>query len=90
MIRCFYVGASGGKRIDPGGAWTEQSLNLENNSVVANGGRKESFLLLLLILIASVFPQCWETFVGQELYRLVVMDFIFILFDTFVGEFIWR
>lgn len=40
--------------------------------------------------VTSSKIQCWETFVGQELYRLVVMDFIFILFDTFVGEFIWR
>lgn len=34
--------------------------------------------------------QCWETFVGQELYRFVVMDFIFTMLDTFFGELVLR
>ncbi|CAI5765858.1 transmembrane channel 6 [Podarcis lilfordi] len=34
--------------------------------------------------------ECWENFVGQELYRLVVMDFIFCLLDTFFAELMWR
>ncbi|XP_054832982.1 transmembrane channel-like protein 6 isoform X2 [Eublepharis macularius] len=40
--------------------------------------------------VTSSKIKCWETFVGQELYRLVVMDFIFTLLDTFFGELIWR
>ncbi|XP_007891932.1 transmembrane channel-like protein 5 isoform X2 [Callorhinchus milii] len=32
--------------------------------------------------------ECWETFVGEDLYRLVVMDFIFSLLGSFFGEFI--
>ncbi|KAM6164710.1 transmembrane channel-like protein 6 [Rhynchocyon petersi] len=34
--------------------------------------------------------QCWEDFVGQELYRFMVMDFIFLLLDTLFGELVWR
>ncbi|XP_068770266.1 transmembrane channel-like protein 6 [Struthio camelus] len=33
---------------------------------------------------------CWETCVGQDLYRFMVMDFIFTLLDTIFGELIWR
>ncbi|KAM6376922.1 transmembrane channel-like protein 6 [Pluvialis apricaria] len=34
--------------------------------------------------------ECWETCVGQDLYRFVVMDFIFSLLDTLFGELVWR
>ncbi|XP_026858564.2 transmembrane channel-like protein 5 [Electrophorus electricus] len=32
---------------------------------------------------------CWETFVGQSVYRLVVVDFIFCLLGSFFGEFLY-
>ncbi|XP_038676590.1 transmembrane channel-like protein 5 isoform X2 [Scyliorhinus canicula] len=40
-----------------------------------------------LVTVASTV-ECWETFVGQDLYRLVVIDFIFSLLGSFFGEFI--
>jgi len=42
------------------------------------------------ILIFNL-QNCWETQVGQEVYRLVVIDFLFsIIFATFCAEFLRR
>lgn len=40
--------------------------------------------------VGTLQDQCWENFVGQELYRLTVLDFIFVLLDTLFGELVWR
>ncbi|XP_053516500.1 transmembrane channel-like protein 6 isoform X6 [Artibeus jamaicensis] len=40
--------------------------------------------------VGALKDQCWENFVGQELYRLVVTDFLFTLLDTLFGELVWR
>uniref|UniRef100_A0A8C9RGS6 Transmembrane channel-like protein n=1 Tax=Scleropages formosus TaxID=113540 RepID=A0A8C9RGS6_SCLFO len=33
---------------------------------------------------------CWENLVGQELYRLVIVDFFFLMIGSFFGEFLRR
>ncbi|CAB1344573.1 unnamed protein product [Coregonus sp. 'balchen'] len=37
--------------------------------------------------VANTFS-CWESRVGQALYRLVIMDFLFIMLGSFFGEFL--
>ncbi|CAO2646219.1 Transmembrane channel-like protein 6 [Lemmus lemmus] len=39
---------------------------------------------------AALQDRCWEDFVGQELYRFLVVDFIFTLLDSLFGELVWR
>ncbi|XP_042654771.1 transmembrane channel-like protein 5 isoform X2 [Tyto alba] len=43
-----------------------------------------------LNIVAASESQCWETFVGQDIYRLVLVDFIFCLLGSFFGEFLRR
>ncbi|NXM15920.1 TMC5 protein, partial [Ploceus nigricollis] len=43
-----------------------------------------------LNIVATSESQCWETLVGQDIYRLVVVDFIFCLLGSFFGEFLRR
>ncbi|KAK3584997.1 hypothetical protein CHS0354_037370 [Potamilus streckersoni] len=51
---------------------------------------------VLAVLVSSWYRNtieshpCWETYVGQEIYRLVIVDFIFTLLVTFFIEFIKR
>uniref|UniRef100_A0A672TF95 Transmembrane channel-like protein n=1 Tax=Strigops habroptila TaxID=2489341 RepID=A0A672TF95_STRHB len=41
-------------------------------------------------IVAASESQCWETLVGQDIYRLIVVDFIFCLLGSFFGEFLRR
>ncbi|CAB1350313.1 unnamed protein product [Coregonus sp. 'balchen'] len=34
--------------------------------------------------------QCWESYVGQDVYRLVIVDFIFCLLGSFCGEYLYK
>lgn len=34
--------------------------------------------------------ECWETFMGAQIYSLVIVDFLFILIVTFLSEFLYR
>ncbi|KAM5151834.1 transmembrane channel-like protein 5 [Mantella aurantiaca] len=34
--------------------------------------------------------ECWESYIGQDIYRLVVIDFLFVLLGSFFGEFLRR
>ncbi|NXG92816.1 TMC5 protein, partial [Stercorarius parasiticus] len=41
-------------------------------------------------IVSASESQCWETLVGQDIYRLVLVDFIFCLLGSFFGEFLRR
>ncbi|XP_074014384.1 transmembrane channel-like protein 5 [Numenius arquata] len=41
-------------------------------------------------IVAESESQCWETLIGQDIYRLVLVDFIFCLLGSFFGEFLRR
>ncbi|XP_022257650.1 transmembrane channel-like protein 7 [Limulus polyphemus] len=36
--------------------------------------------------LACKKPLCWETYIGQQLYKLVIVDFVVAIFNTFVIE----
>ncbi|XP_025110846.1 LOW QUALITY PROTEIN: transmembrane channel-like protein 5 [Pomacea canaliculata] len=42
------------------------------------------------VALRTDLSTCWETFIGQEIYRLVLIDFLIALVGTFFSEFIRR
>ncbi|XP_034542712.1 transmembrane channel-like protein 5 [Notolabrus celidotus] len=59
--------------------------------VVRNVFLKMSILGVLCYHWMHVVPEkfsCWESIVGQSLYRLVIFDFLFLLLGSFFGEFL--
>uniref|UniRef100_A0A671PRL8 Transmembrane channel-like protein n=1 Tax=Sinocyclocheilus anshuiensis TaxID=1608454 RepID=A0A671PRL8_9TELE len=62
-------------------------------SIVRNVILKMSILGILCFYWLNFFPDnisvgCWESFVGQSVYRLLIIDFIFCLLGIFFGEFL--
>ncbi|XP_071617639.1 transmembrane channel-like protein 5 isoform X2 [Heliangelus exortis] len=43
-----------------------------------------------LNIVATSESECWETLVGQDIYRLLLVDFVFCLLGSFFGEFLRR
>ncbi|XP_045575606.1 transmembrane channel-like protein 5 isoform X2 [Salmo salar] len=62
-------------------------------TVLRNAMLKVSILAVLcyywLALVPSNVP-CWESYVGQDVYRLVIVDFIFCLLGSFCGEYLYK
>ncbi|XP_054459565.1 transmembrane channel-like protein 5 [Anoplopoma fimbria] len=59
--------------------------------VVRNVFLKMSILAVLCYYWMNVVAQkfsCWESMVGQALYRLVIFDFLFLMLGSFFGEFL--
>ncbi|XP_041085223.1 transmembrane channel-like protein 5 [Polyodon spathula] len=63
--------------------------------IVRNVLLKMSILAMLCYfwleeVVESDKIRCWETFVGQDIYRLVIIDFIFCLLGSLFGEFLHK
>ncbi|XP_070811155.1 transmembrane channel-like protein 5 [Pituophis catenifer annectens] len=43
-----------------------------------------------LNIVALSKVECWETFIGQDIYRLLIADFVCCLLGSFFGEFLLR
>ncbi|XP_073697374.1 transmembrane channel-like protein 5 [Garra rufa] len=59
--------------------------------IVRNVVLKMSILGILCFYWLNFVPKnvsCWESFVGQSVYRLLIFDFIFCLLGIFFGEFL--
>ncbi|XP_042154553.1 transmembrane channel-like protein 5 [Oncorhynchus tshawytscha] len=62
-------------------------------TVLRNAMLKVSILVVLCYYWLALVPgnvPCWESYVGQDVYRLVIVDFIFCLLGSFCGEYLYN
>ncbi|KAK7483769.1 hypothetical protein BaRGS_00024985 [Batillaria attramentaria] len=43
-------------------------------------------LASLAVLIITLYTECWETYVGQQFYKLIITDFLVVIFKTLLVE----
>nr|XP_006815655.1 PREDICTED: transmembrane channel-like protein 6-like [Saccoglossus kowalevskii] len=82
----FWLERSGCKTVD---MYTPSS-GAANETSITNISTTPSMYVNTTKNPVVCIENCWETEFGQELYRLVIIDFIFLLISTFFVEFMMR
>lgn len=81
-VLCYYWMNVVAKKFSVGLKGVNSFLPSFHTPLLVLSEHSESFMNLLCA------PQCWESIVGQALYRLVIVDFLFLMLGSFFGEFL--